>query len=298
MMPLFSIITPCYNSSRTLWSTYESLLKQPLDTFEWILVDDASNDNGETKALIEKIRHEAPFRVKVYFLETNHFGSKSVFIGCSMAEGKYAAVLDHDDQLISDALYVIKKYIDTYCNDDRVAGICGRCVNESGVLIGKKFESDCFLANEGEVRYKQGITNELFQFSKLQIIKPIFELMKPGYTNGFVWAKVSERFQYVYVNDILRVYDTALLTSYSNTKGMAVRYPEAKAEALRETILSYRSHLKFNITYGSQLIGSYLRHTINSNISLFEALRGFDAVLKAWCLIVYPASIMKAKGWF
>ena len=296
MIPLFSIITPCYNSSKTLWNTYESLLMQP-DDFEWVLVDDASNDNGQTKALIEKIKREAPFHVKACFLEANHFGSRSVFTGCSIADGKYVAVLDHDDQLTSGALLVIRKYIDIYCSDDRVAGICGRCVNESGVLIGKNFESNCFLANEGEVRFKQGITNELFQFSKLEIIKPIFELMKPGYTNGFVWAKVSEQFQYVYVNDVLRVYDTALPTSYSNTKGMAVRYPETQADQLRQAILSYRPYLKSNIAYGSQIIGSYLRHTINSNRDLFEALRGFDVLLKIWCLLVYPASVMKARGW-
>lgn len=297
MMPFFSIITPCYNSSRTLWSTYTSLLKQSFSNFEWILVDDASNDNGLTKKLIEKINNEAPFRIKTFFLKKNDFGSKSVLTGCSIAEGKYVAVLDHDDQLTPGALVIVKKYIDTRCNDELIAGVCGRCINESGLLIGRKFDSDCILANEGEIRFKQGITNELFQFSKLEIIKPIFELMKPGYTNGFVWAKISEKYKYIYVNDVLRVYDTTLPSSYSNTKSMLVRYPEAKADALKATIFSYRTYLKFNISYGSQIIGSYLRHTINSNINLFEAWSGFDAVLKVWCLLIYPASIMKSKGW-
>ncbi|WP_210546246.1 glycosyltransferase family A protein [Rhodoferax sp. PAMC 29310] len=296
-MPLFSIITPCYNSSQTLWSTYESLLKQSHDSFEWILVDDASCDDGLTKSLIEKITNEAPFKVKHSFLKINYFGSKSVFTGCLIADGKYVAVLDHDDQLTPGALAIVKEYIDTSCNDELVAGVCGRCVNESGLLVGKKFDADCILANEGEIRFKWGITNELFQFSKIEIIKPFFELMKPGYTNGFVWSKISEKYKYIYVNDVLRVYDTALPSSYSNTKSMLVRYPEAKADALKATIFSYRPYLKFNISYGSQIIGSYLRHTINSNINLFEAWSGFDAVLKVWCLLIYPASIMKSKGW-
>lgn len=296
-MPLFSIITPCYNSSQTLWSTYESLLKQPIDSFEWILVDDASSDNGLTTSLIEKIKLEAPFFVKTCYLNINNFGSRSVYTACLIAEGEYVAVLDHDDQLMPAALIIVKKYIDTYCNDGLVAGVCGRCINESGLLIGKKFDSDCILANEGEIRFKQGITSELFQFSKLEIVTPIFELMKPGYTNGFVWAKISEQYKYIYINDVLRVYDTALPTSYSNTSGMLVKYPEAKAAALRATILFYRPYLKFNIFYGSQVIGSYLRHTINNGISFSAAIRNFDFSLKAWCLIIYPASILKSKGW-
>lgn len=293
-MPLFSIVTPCFNSSKTLYETYQSLIQQSCNDFEWILIDDASIDDGATLDLINKIKKDAPFPVKVCLLKNNYFGSRSVFMGCSVASGKYVAVLDHDDQLTNNALYTVKKYITEYLNNDVIAGVCGRCVNKTGAMIGRMFDSDCFIANEGDVRFNQGITSELFQFTRIEIIKPFFEKMKTGYTNGYVWAKVSEKYSYVFVNDIFRVYDVDLPTSYTNTKGMSVRYPVEKAEALRSTIIVYRRFLKNNILYSSKIIGSYLRHTINGKLSFFSAINGFDSLLKIWCFLMYPIALLKA----
>lgn len=297
MKPLFSIITPCFNSGNTLRTTYESLLAQSFKGFEWILVDDASNDDGQTRALIEMLRAEAPFVVKVQLLDQNHFGSKSAVVGCAIAAGEYIGILDHDDQLTSDALTIAANYIAINGGNSKVAGVCGRCVDEFGTFIGQKFKLDFSIANEGDVRFTDKIVCELFQFTRIEIARSFFSKMKPGYTNGYVWADISRQYDYVFVNDIFRVYNIGLPTSYSNNKEMVVRYPAAKAEALKGTINFYRPYLVRNIEYTSRLLGSYLRHTINNDVGLFDALRGFDLLLKAWLFCVYPVSILKAKGW-
>ena len=284
-------------SAATLWRTYESLLNQPTNLFEWILVDDASPDGGLTKSIIEKIKDEAPFVVKTLFLEKNHFGSKSVYSGCLIAEGIYVAILDHDDQLTPEALTTAKNYLDKYGEDQNVAGVCGRCINEKGLLIGGKFTLDCKLTNEADIRFIQKNTSELFQFSKIEIIKPLFELMRPGYTNGFVWAKVSQNYNYIYVNDVFRIYDTALVTSYSNTKNYLTKYPEAKAEAIKATILIYRKYFKYNFLYGLRYVASYLRHTINSGSDFSKSISDFDFFLKVCCFFIYPISKLKSKQW-
>lgn len=40
-----SIITPCYNSEKFLYDVYNSLCCQTFKNFEWIVVNDASNDS-------------------------------------------------------------------------------------------------------------------------------------------------------------------------------------------------------------------------------------------------------------
>ena len=298
MSLVFSIITPCFNSSATLFSTYESLLRQSFNEFEWILVDDASTDNGQTQALINKLQSEAPFNVKAIFLENNHFGSKSVFTGCGIAEGKYFAILDHDDQLTPGALSCVKKHLDKYGDANDISGVCGRCVDESGQLIGKKFQSDCFVANEAEVRFDMGITAELFQFTRVNVAMPFFALMEPGYTNGFVWANIAQKHNYIFVNDVLRIYDTVLPTSYSNTKSMTIRSPDNKAKALKEILICYRPHLRKNLLYSLQMIGSYVRHTINAKQKFIFIFKGFDMKIKILIFLLYPISFVKAKGLF
>lgn len=297
MAPLFSIITSCYNSTGTLWATYQSLLKQSYTNFEWILVDDASTDAGLTKQLIERIVKEAPFKVITYFFEDNHFGSKSTLIGCSIASGVYIGLLDHDDQFPHNAMEKAAAYIEKYGKYDDIAGICGRCIDENGKLIGKKFVADQLIASEPEIRFKQKITCELFQFSKLEIIRPFFELMKPGYTNGFVWANISKKFKYVYVNDIFRVYDTGLATSYSNNRSMKISYPVAKAEAIKKVMMIYWPYFKYNPLYGARIIASYLRHNINGEINFSHAVSEFSPILKVCCVFLYPLAIIKSKGW-
>ncbi len=295
-MPLFSIVTPCYNSEKTLWRTYKSLLQQQSDLFEWILIDDASNDCNKTINLIDEIEKKAPFAVKKIFLKNNFFSSRSVYEGCKIANGKYIAILDHDDQLVPNILVVVKNYIESIDSMEDVAGICGRCVNEENILMGKYFYPNKLIANEGDIRFKKKITEELFQFSKVDVIKPFFKLMKPGFTNGYVWSAVSRTHNYLYVNDVFRIYDTVISTSYSNTKSLLIKFPEAKAEALRFTIMCYRGYLKFNIFYASKLIGSYLRHNINARVGVFRSIEDFDFILKIWSLLIYPFALLKSKG--
>ena len=50
-MKTLTIFTPAYNRAHTLSRTYESLLRQTCDDFEWLIVDDGSKDS--TKALVE-----------------------------------------------------------------------------------------------------------------------------------------------------------------------------------------------------------------------------------------------------
>ncbi|MBG0757069.1 glycosyltransferase family 2 protein, partial [Vibrio cidicii] len=241
----FSIITPCYKSVKTLRRTYESLLKQTNNDFEWILIDDMSPDGGQTKDLILQIKDEAPFKVKYKFLDENHFGSKSTYEACLIAEGEYACILDHDDELTFNALTIVDRYIELYQIDSKknLAGVCGRCVDENRSFIGRKFKKDCFISNEGSVRFKMHIYFELFQFTKIKILRDSFEKIKPGYTNGYCWADISKGYDYLYVNDVLRVYDTFNPLAYSNNKGAILSYPKNKADNLKYILECYRDFL-------------------------------------------------------
>lgn len=51
MKKTLTIFTPAYNRAPTLSRTYESLLRQTCNDFEWLIVDDGSKDS--TKSLVE-----------------------------------------------------------------------------------------------------------------------------------------------------------------------------------------------------------------------------------------------------
>ncbi|MDC5446286.1 glycosyltransferase family 2 protein, partial [Acinetobacter baumannii] len=47
MSVALTIFTPAYNRAHTLGRLYESLKKQTLKNFEWLIVDDGSTDHTE-----------------------------------------------------------------------------------------------------------------------------------------------------------------------------------------------------------------------------------------------------------
>lgn len=296
---LFSIITPTFNSANTLERTYESLIKQTYKNFEWILVDDFSNDHGKTRELILELASKAPFNVKCIFLEQNFFCARSVYEATRVASGEYACILDHDDQLCERALEIVYSYIEKFILQsqiDNIAGVVGRCVNEEYKLIGKKFYNDVDVLSEMDIRFKQRVIEELIQFTRIDLLNKYFSSMKPGFTNGYVWSLIAKDYKYVFVNDILRVYDTSVLTSYSNTKSSLVRFPEEKAEALLSALDCYNDYLFYNPFYALQISASAIRHLYNAGKLSKVIFSGRKFSSKFFLFFGMPLGILRAKN--
>lgn len=49
----FTVFTPCYNGAKTIHRVFESMKTQTYDNWEWIIVNDGSQDNSD-----EIIRNE------------------------------------------------------------------------------------------------------------------------------------------------------------------------------------------------------------------------------------------------
>jgi glycosyltransferase involved in cell wall biosynthesis len=94
MPPLVSIITPAFNCENTIKETYESIKNQSFYSWEWIIVEDHSNDNSFTiiKDIVKNDR-------RVIFFQTSKNSGAAIArnLGISNAKGRYVAFLDADD---------------------------------------------------------------------------------------------------------------------------------------------------------------------------------------------------------
>jgi glycosyltransferase involved in cell wall biosynthesis len=293
---LISIITPCYNSSKTLRKTYESLLNLKYNKFEWILIDDFSQDEGKTIELIKELSNEAPFVVKYKFLPKNYLGSKSTYEGAMLADGIYACILDHDDQLLPDALNIVTENLSSI-KIDELAGLCGRCVNEKGFFIGDKFYFDKLISNEGEVRFKMRIRGEMLQFTRVEILIKYFKKMKPGYSNGYIWANISKLYSYVYVNNCLRIYDTSNLESISNSKHKLVPFYENIAEERKLINLIYSKYWFYNPILGLRAAASCINFYLLAKKNIIELFRQSNTKIEIifYLIALSPAFIFYMK---
>ena len=105
-MKKVSVIIPCHNAAKWLPQCFLSLVQQSIgiDGLELIFVDDASDDEGATWALLEEFERAYPESIMIIHLEENlrQGGARNVALG--YATGEYLAFVDADDFVEKDFL--------------------------------------------------------------------------------------------------------------------------------------------------------------------------------------------------
>lgn len=114
-MPDISVIMPVYNTKEEyLREAIESILKQSYSNFEFIIVDDCSNEYIEK--IISTYRDE---RIKYFKLDSNQGASAARNFAISKASGKYLAFMDSDDislpERFSKQLHFFNKHPEIGC---------------------------------------------------------------------------------------------------------------------------------------------------------------------------------------
>ena len=95
MTPIFSIITPVYNSFRLMNKYFKSLENQTFKDFEIIIVDDCSTDESYEK-LLEYISTSV-LNISLLKTEVNKGPGNARNIGISAAKGEWITFIDNDD---------------------------------------------------------------------------------------------------------------------------------------------------------------------------------------------------------
>ncbi|SFI93743.1 Glycosyltransferase involved in cell wall bisynthesis [Kaistella treverensis] len=100
---LFTVFTPTYNRGYLLDRLFQSLSRQTVRNFDWLIVDDGSTDN--TEELVTHFIERADFPIR-YMKQKNQ--GKHIAINCAMnnAAGKYFITIDSDDFLANNCLEI------------------------------------------------------------------------------------------------------------------------------------------------------------------------------------------------
>lgn len=103
--PYFSIITVCYNSAKTIERTIKSVLDQPCDRWEYIIVDGKSTDNT-----LEIVNAYAKKENRIRVISEPDYGIYDAMNkGIEMAQGTLIGMVNSDDYYEKDALQSIQE---------------------------------------------------------------------------------------------------------------------------------------------------------------------------------------------
>jgi glycosyltransferase involved in cell wall biosynthesis len=130
MSPAASVIMPVYNGEKYLKQAVESVLRQTLPDFEFIILDDGSTD--ETYSVLEEFARQDA-RIRLYQNEKNLGLSRTLNLGLEQARSEYIARMDADDICLPERLEKQVAFMDAHPE----IGICGTWVETIGDNAGR-----------------------------------------------------------------------------------------------------------------------------------------------------------------
>ncbi|WP_291535060.1 glycosyltransferase family A protein [Bifidobacterium sp. UBA6881] len=97
----FTVFTPTFNRSASIHRVYESLQSQTFHDFEWLIVDDGSED--DTADLVGNWTKEADFPIE--YMKQSHAGKHIAWNhALQKARGRFFIIADSDDGFVPNAL--------------------------------------------------------------------------------------------------------------------------------------------------------------------------------------------------
>ena len=117
MTNILTVFTPTYNRAHTLSRLYESLCRQTVSDFEWLVVDDGSTDS--TRSLIEGFINERRIPIRYIFKENGglHTAYNAAY---ENIDSELCVCIDSDDYMPENAVELIlnkwkREGCDSYC---------------------------------------------------------------------------------------------------------------------------------------------------------------------------------------
>ncbi len=281
---LYSILTPTYNRAHTLPKVYESLQKQTLQDFEWVIVDDGSSDH--TYMLVQQWIQEAPFAIR-YFKQANGGHHVATNRAIREAKGKFSIPLDSDDQLIPEALERFLKHWENIPENqqEHYVGITALIETEFGALMGSKFPTDIFDSDTTTMSYILRFGDDRKGMIRTDILKqnlyPIFPDEK-FMSDSIIWHRIAKKFKTRFVNDILCITDylpdgqtlNTVKLLCNNPKGSSLYYQELLDDPhlfsfkVRTGIYAYFVRYSLHAYYSWPFILSQMKHPIFATLGV------------------------------
>lgn len=208
MSPKFTVFTPAYNRAHTLGRVYDSLVAQTYRDFEWIVIDDGSQDN--TAQLVDHWKKQADFPI-TYQYQVNSGRHIAFNRAVEIARGELFFVIDSDDGFLPDAIAIMLKAWNDIPEAERsgFTGVVTRCQSENGVPCTPPFKTNPLDTNALDLRFKHKIRGELWGFHRTEIMRayPFPEDTSLRYVpENLIWDDIARNYNIRCINDALRVY--------------------------------------------------------------------------------------------
>jgi len=240
---MISVIMSVYNAEKYLKKAIESILDQSFDDFEFIIIDDKSQDSS---ADIISRYSKKDQRIKYFKNRENKGLTFSLNKGLKLAHGDYIARMDADD--ISHPKRLEKQY--TYLqknNDIALLGTAAYNIDEKGEVISNRNVPLSFEEIKENIKMVNPIIHPSVMFRKKDIIDigcynekytkvQDYELWFRAIANGLKAENLEEQLLYYRVNN-----------QYFERKSLNYRITDLKVRWTGYNLLSLPLYKRYGI---------------------------------------------------
>ena len=198
-MKTLTIFTPTYNRAYVLGKCYESLKRQTVKDFIWLIVDDGSSDN--TKELVSSWIEEKILEIK-YIYQEMHGAHNTAY---ENIDTELNVCIDSDDYMPDDAVEKILNFWEKNKSDE-IAGIAALDAYESGQVIGDRFPDNLKTSALFDLHYKYKIKGDKKLVYRTELTKqypyPIFAGEK--YVSlSYKYTMIDREYPLALMNEVL-----------------------------------------------------------------------------------------------
>lgn len=283
--PFFTVFTPTYNRLKTLSRLYDSLCRQKFADFEWLIVDDGSEDG--TDKYVQSLISKSKFPI-FYHKQPNQGKHVAINTGAKLANGFAFLIIDSDDWLKDDALTIFYESWNTIDENQRkyFSGVGALCAYQDGKIIGDSFKHH--IIDEHPIKYMRTrfISGDKCGFHLTSIIRshpfPVYENEKM-LTESIVWNEISHKYKMRLVNQVLS------LKEYMDD-GLTSNFLWHRVKSCKGTIATYQSEIaycNFNFISLSKALVNYVRFSLHGNQPVFLKNDFYKNIL---IILLYPIS--------
>lgn len=217
-----TIFTATYNREKLITRLYKSLQQQSVKDFEWIIVDDGSEDDTEI-VVSNMIKTELSFPI-FYYKQQNQGKHVAINKGLEHANSDFFYIVDSDDRLPKNAIKELIHKAKTVIDKKHVAGVVGLKCFFDGTPVGSNNLKEDITCNSFDFRYKYGVTGDKAELFKTEVLRkfnfPQFkeETFLP---ESIVWNRIAKDYQMLYFNK--NVYECEYLQEGLSAHSVALR---------------------------------------------------------------------------
>ena len=247
-----TVLTPTFNRGG-LQSLWDSLQKQTVKDFEWLVVDDGSTDG--TKNLITKLQEKSDFPIR-YIYKSNGGKHTALNVGIQTICSELTFIVDSDDCVTDDAVESILKIHKKYRSQNNICGYAFLRAFPDGKVNGKKFDVDEEIGSYIDVRVNGNDTGA----DKAEVFKThcLKEFPFPEYPNekflgeDLVWVRMARKYEMVHINKAIYVGNYLEDGLTNNRRKHNIASPIGcmhRAEEFMESDLKTRYRIKGGLQY-------------------------------------------------